>query len=111
MPRRDSARKGRGTPSVGNDEVVAFRVNAHNLRQRLSEQGMLDAARACGVQNSPPGSALVALHARVSDMRCDRGGADPPPDVVYARRHSSFRRVDAAVFTTGVLPEDGEFAL
>lgn len=112
MPGRDSPEKGRRTLSVGNDEVVAFRVNAHNLRERLPDEGMLDAARACAVQNSPPGSALLAFHARVSDMSRERmdGAIEGKRSLLqtWCMRGAPFvfPTVDAALFTTGVLPED-----
>ena len=50
--------------SATNDEIIAFRLRAHHLDERLSHNSLLDAAGACGIQNSPPGSALTALHAR-----------------------------------------------
>ena len=115
MPGRESAGKGRGTPLVGIEEVVAFRVDAHNLRERLPEQRLHEMAGACGVQNSPPGSALVALHARVCDM--SQGMMDAAIEgersllQTWSMRGAPFffPTVDSAVFTTGVLPE-GEAA-
>lgn len=53
---------------VGRDQVLAFRLNGHHLAQRLPEGSLLVAAGACGVQNSPPGSAALALHARVDGL-------------------------------------------
>ena len=50
--------------SATNDEIIAFRLRAHRLDERLSHNSLLDAAVACGIQNGPPGSALTALHAR-----------------------------------------------
>jgi hypothetical protein len=47
---------------------MAFRLNAHGLVERRAEDGLLEAAGRCGVQNSPPGSALLALHARVQSV-------------------------------------------
>ena len=53
--------------SATNDEIIAFRLRAHHLDERLSHNSLLDAAGPCGIQNSPPGSALTALHARGAD--------------------------------------------
>lgn len=94
---------------VSRADVIAFRAGAHHLVERLGDDGLLTAASRCGIQNSPPGSALLALHARVRTTTpsvvaaidqeksllqtwCMRGA----PFVIPVR--------DAAVFTTGVLP-------
>jgi len=53
---------------VSRSDVIAFRLNAHHLIERLDESGLLDAAGRCGIQNSPPGSALLALNARVRNI-------------------------------------------
>ncbi len=50
---------------VSAEQVVAFRVAAHNLHERLPEDGVVEAAAVCGVQDTPPGNAGVALAARV----------------------------------------------
>ena len=50
------------------EQVVAFRVAAHNLHERLPKDGVLDAAAVCGVQDTPPGNAGVALAARVARL-------------------------------------------
>ena len=50
-----------------NDEIIAFRLPAHHLGERLSHNSLLDAAEACGIQNRPPGPTLTALHARGAD--------------------------------------------
>lgn len=57
---------------VEKGDVIAFRLGAHHLAERLGEDGLLDAAGRCGVQNSPPGSALLALHARVRNLTQER---------------------------------------
>ncbi|MCA1694599.1 MAG: winged helix DNA-binding domain-containing protein, partial [Actinobacteria bacterium] len=64
------------------------------------------------MQNSPPGSALVALHARVSNMSQARmdGAIEGERSLLqsWCMRGAPFffPTVDAAVFTTGVLPGD-----
>lgn len=95
---------------VSRDDVVAFRLHAHHLTQRLGEDGMLRAAAACGIQNSPPGSALLALHARVRDFTQERldGAVATDKSLLqsWCMRGSPFYvpTADAPVFTTGVLP-------
>ncbi|MFG1784394.1 DNA glycosylase AlkZ-like family protein [Rhodococcus oryzae] len=53
-------------------DVVAFRLHAHHLTDRQPTDGLHEIAGACGIQNSPPGSALLALHARVVGVTQDR---------------------------------------
>ena len=64
--------------TVSRGQVIAFRLHTQHLSERLGAKGLLDAAGSCGVQNSPPGSALLALHARVrgiSQARLDEAVA------------------------------------
>ncbi|WP_051342538.1 winged helix DNA-binding domain-containing protein [Pseudonocardia spinosispora] len=105
---RDSAR---GTAAeVRISDVVAFRLHAHHLTNRYSADELLDVAGACGVQNSPPGSVLLALHARVDDVTPERidhlVGEDKSLLQTWCMRGSPyfFPTVDAPVFTSGVLP-------
>lgn len=96
------------------DDVVAFRLHAHNLTKRLGQDEIVRAAAACGIQNSPPGSALLALHARVRDLTSDRldhtVAADKSLLQTWCMRGSPFYipTADAPVFTTGVLPPTEE---
>ncbi len=97
-------------------QVRAFRLAGHNLAARLPPGSLLAAAGACGVQNTAPEAAALALHARVSQLE--------PGDVERALEAERtlvqawslraamvvFPRADAAVFTAGLLP-DGELAL
>jgi hypothetical protein len=94
------------------DQVLAFRLDSHNLRHRRPPGALLEVAAACGVRNTPPGSAALALHARVAGLTPDAAeralaadktlvevlGMRSSPQVVPAR--------DAAVFTLGALPAD-----
>ncbi|BCJ68328.1 winged helix DNA-binding domain-containing protein [Polymorphospora rubra] len=99
---------------VSRDDIIAFRLHAQHLTERLGEQGLLDAAGACGVQNSPPGSALLALHARVRNLSPDRVdeaiARDKSMMQSWCMRGSPFYfpTADAPVFTTGVLPPTEE---
>lgn len=90
--------------------VVAFRMNAQHLTARLPAGGLLAAAGACAIQNSPPGSAPLALHARVNQMT--RARFDDAGDVhktllqTWCMRGAPFYfpTADEAIFTAGVLP-------
>ncbi|MGP3912254.1 winged helix DNA-binding domain-containing protein [Nonomuraea sp. 10N515B] len=70
-------------------------------------------AGACAIQNSPPGSALLALHARVADVTSEEVAqaieADKTLLQTWCMRGAPFLfpTQDAPVFTMGVLP-DGE---
>src|SRR4051794_15018019 len=68
-PRRARARRrGRADPLMGATpaQVRAFRLRAHGLATPVAEPA---AALACwAVQDSPPGAAALALHARVADL-------------------------------------------
>src|SRR4051794_20772878 len=94
-------------------QVQAFRLDSHNLAARLPPGSLISAA-ACGVQNSPPGSAALALHARVTDLApadIDRALAiDKTLLQAWSLRASPyfFPTRDAAIFTLGLLPADEE---
>lgn len=99
---------------VSRGEVIAFRLGAHHLTERLGENGLLDAAGRCGIQNSPPGSALLALHARVQNLTreqvADAVAEEKSLLQTWSMRGAPFYfpAVDAPVFTTGVLPPTEE---
>lgn len=99
---------------VSKGDVIAFRLNAHQLTERSGETGLLDAAGRCGIQNSPPGSALLALHARVRNLTREQVGEAVAEDKsllqTWCMRGSPFYfpAADAPVFTTGVLPPTEE---
>lgn len=95
------------------DEVIAFRLGAHHLDERLPGRGLLEAAGRCAVQDSPPGSALLALHARVRGVTADRlesALADRTLLRTWSLRGAPFcfPTADAPVYTTGVLPPTQE---
>jgi hypothetical protein len=96
--------------TVSRDDVVAFRLGAHHLVERQGAGALLDVAGSCAVQNSPPGSALQALHARVRGVTpelLDRAVAEQKSLLqTWSMRGAPywFPTADAAVFTTGVLP-------
>lgn len=90
--------------------AIAFRLHAHHLTMRQPADDLHEVAGACGIQNSPPGSALLALHARVDDVTQGRidylAGEEKSLLQTWCMRGSPFffPTVDASVFTTGVLP-------
>ena len=95
---------------VGRGEVIAFRLHAHHLTERRPADELRSVAGACAVQNSPPGSALLALGARVEGVTQGRidhlEGEAKSLLQTWCMRGSPFYfpTVDAPVFTTGVLP-------
>jgi hypothetical protein len=88
-------------------QVVAFRVARHGLAERLGPDGA-QAAAVVGLQDTPPGTAALALSAR----------ADVAPDaldelvVVPSVRGAplAVAERDLAVFTAGLEPPDEEAA-
>lgn len=83
------------------DHALAFRVAGHHLHRRTDP---LTAVAACGIQDTPPGWAGVALHART------KGAPDPAALVtVNAMRGAPYLvpRADVAVFTRALVPEEG----
>lgn len=95
---------------VSEDDVIAFRLHAQNLTERLGEDGLIDAAGSCGIQNSPPGSALLALHARVRNVSQERVDDAIAEDKSLLQSWCMrgapyfFPTTDAPIFTAGVLP-------
>ncbi len=93
------------------DRVLAFRLGGHNLAARLPPGSLPKAAGACGIQNTPPGSAALSLHARVSDLTPADVDKAFEEDKTLLQTFSlrgatyAFPTADAAVFTRGVLPE------
>lgn len=107
-----AARRGTGASvaKVRTSDVVAFRLRAHHLVHRQPADRLHAVAGACGVQNSPPGSTLLALHARVEGVTADRIGRLVGEErsllQTWCMRGAPFHfpTVDAPIFTTGVLP-------
>jgi hypothetical protein len=87
---------------VGREQVLAFRLAAHDLHERLPAGSEDEAAAVIGLQDFPPGLAPVALAARVADA--DMDGLV----IVYAWRGAAVAvpRADVAVFTAGLAPPD-----
>jgi hypothetical protein len=106
------ARNGTGgnAAEVRTIDVIAFRLHSHHLTCRQSADHLHEVAGACGVQNSPPGSTLLALHARVENLTRHRFdqlvGEGKSLLQTWCMRGAPFHfpTVDAQIFTSGVLP-------
>lgn len=99
-------------PSVDRARILAFRLAQHHLTVRLGPRSLVTAAAGCGIQETPTGSAAIALAARVDGLTpaaLERAlGRDRTlvhlwslrgaPHVVPAR--------DLAVYTAGAMPAD-----
>jgi hypothetical protein len=98
--------------AVERDRIIAFRLARHHLTERLGPRSMVTAAAACGIQETPLGTAAVAFVARVD------GVTPASMDRALLRDRSlvhlwSLRGApqlvpsgDLAVFTTGAMPVD-----
>jgi len=94
------------------DQVLRVRLDAHQLARRRPLADLVEVAAACGIRNTPPGSALLALGARMHGLTADAVddalteqkalvevlGMRISPCIVPSR--------DLAVFTLGALPRD-----
>jgi hypothetical protein len=58
----------RRVPDLDRHQIVAFRMASHNLAERLGRRSLVKAAAACGIQETPLGSAGLALCARVDGL-------------------------------------------
>ena len=93
-------------------QVLAFRLAGHHLIERRSAGEIAEVAAACGIRNTPPGSSLLGLHARLADLTpsaVDRALADHRVLVEVLGMRISPHLVpttDIAVFTLGALPRE-----
>ena len=103
-------RSGDTAATVRTSDVITFRLHAHHLTGRQPADYLHEVVGACGMQNSPPGSALLALHARVEDVTpalLDHlVGEEKSLLQTWCMRGAPFYlpTTDTPVFTTGVLP-------
>ncbi|MFE4001621.1 winged helix DNA-binding domain-containing protein [Nocardioides sp. YIM B13467] len=98
---------------IGRESVVAFRLASHHLDVRLGERDLLTAAGLCGIQNTPPGSALLAFHARVEGVTADvvaEAVEDRSLLLTWSMRGAPYYvpTAEADIYTTGVLPATEE---
>jgi hypothetical protein len=84
------------------EQVLAYRVAAHHLHERLPAGSEREAAAVIGLQDFPPGLAAAALSARVADADVDQ------LVIVYTFRGAAVAVAprDVAVFTVGLAPPD-----
>ncbi len=100
--------------SVTGRQALPYRVARHNLTRRLAAGALCEAAGACGIRNTPPGSAALAFHARVARLTpadLDRALAVDKTLVQLWRVRGAPYIVstrDAAPFSVGLLPDDEE---
>jgi Winged helix DNA-binding domain len=93
-------------------QILGFRLQAHNLAKRLPPGSALEAAAACGLQNTPPGAAALALAARVEGVTEHQVASALEVDKTLVEGWSVrsspffFPAVDLPVFTRGLLPAD-----
>ncbi len=93
------------------ERLCAFRLANQHLAVRLPP-GSLTTAAACPIQNTPPGSAALALHARVEGLTPVQIEQALIVDKTLVQAWSLraaphlFSTADAAPFTLGLLPTD-----
>src|ERR1700743_1058252 len=94
---------------LSRSQILAFRRHAGALDERLphGRQSLRRAAWA-GLQDSMPRAALLSLHARVGGIG-PSSWEDPSLAQLWGPRFSVFVDAldDRAVFSLGVLPDDG----
>jgi hypothetical protein len=99
-------------PKPNREQILAFRLAAHNLTRRLGPRSVTKAAAACGIQETPLGSAAIAFFARVENLTpalVDRVLYEDRTLVsVWAMRGAPYvvPAGDLGVFTVGALPLD-----
>jgi hypothetical protein len=92
-------------------QILAFRLDSHHLTHRLPLEAIQTASGVCGVQNTPPGSALISLHARLTGLapaHLDQALTQSRNLLqAWSLRASPhiFPTRDHPVFTLGLLPE------
>ncbi len=95
---------------VSREQALAFRLSGHHLAKREPLESLEKVAAACGVRNTPPGSAALGLLARLDGLTPEDFDAalDAKGELVevLSVRISPLLapRRDVDVFTTGALP-------
>jgi hypothetical protein len=97
---------------VSSDQALGFRLARHHLDQRLPASRLESAVGACGLQDTPPGMAVVALQARVRGLRGgeleERYGPKGSLAKTWSLRGAPYvvAREGFAAFTRGVVPDN-----
>src|SRR5688572_14483907 len=100
------------THTATREQILMFRLRAHGLVERRPTAEMLAAVGGCGLRNTPPGSAVLGLGARVAGLTPDALDhallAEKSLVEVLSLRASPLVAPagDVPVFTLGALPTD-----
>lgn len=100
---------------VEREQVIAYRLAGHGLDRRVRPYELVSVVGRCGIQNTPPGSALLSVHARVEGIEADsldNAVVDRSLLQTWSMRGAPYYvpTGEAGVFTTGVLPTTEEAA-
>lgn len=96
------------------DQIRSFRLRSHHLDRIYGRETLLEAAGACGLQNSPPGAWEAAIHNRIPEL-----GGKELRDVLEENKILlqawSFRGVpvvfpaeERRTFLSALIPAEGE---
>lgn len=96
------------------DQIRSFRLRSHHLDRIYGRETLLEAADACGLQNSPPGAWEAAIHNRIPEL-----GGKELRDVLEENKILlqawSFRGVpvvfpaeERRTFLSALIPAEGE---
>lgn len=100
------------THAYDRERLLAFRLSGHDLTTRRPLTALAEVAGRCGLRNTPPGSAILGLHARATDVQPDtleRALNDDKTLVEVLGMRASphiVPRADVRLFTRGALPQD-----
>ena len=93
--------------------IVSFRAAALHLERRLPASDLLSALRPCGLQNTPPGTAMLGAAARVRGLSqsawTEGSGRKKSLVELWAMRGSPIviAADDLPYFSTGLCPDSG----
>lgn len=99
---------------VTKEQVRHFRLHAHHLDAWYGRADAVEAAGACGFQNSPPGAWEAALHSRVPDLSLEemRGLLEEDKTLLQAWSFRGapvvFPARESDVFLSALVPGQGE---
>ncbi len=96
---------------IAREHVLAFRASTHSLDRRRTSACLVDVVGACGIQDTPPGNADVALAARLEIDRPVVADAVQAKDLVLTWSLRGAPHLvapqDLGVFTLGACPAQG----
>ncbi|UQA91995.1 winged helix DNA-binding domain-containing protein [Streptomyces halobius] len=103
--------------TVDQRQARRFRLARHHLLKPARRSALLTVAGATGIQHTPPGSAAQSLHVRLDGLTPEHVTAALAEDKTLVQVWSLRGAPhvvgvqDAAVFTTGLLPDDEDSCL